>query len=203
MDTFQMNPKAIRADMAFHHPHDKQAFCRMHHVKRIPTGLHTPWPNCTTVQEMSLGTRGYRLQKPGPDHSGTNHSCPVKTQVTLSGKTPMELAMGRRPRDLLDPASRNPEQLTSTPTNQNLLNEEKQKLVVTIHLEVQQREDIRRDLAERMKLVPPDLRTGEHVFYWQEDPSKIEQGGKSGKWLMAPWLLSTQVRPYFRQTQAS
>ena len=122
----------------------------------------------------------------------------------------MELAMGRRPRDLLDPASRNPEQLTSTPTKQNLLNEEKQKLAMTTHLEVQQREDIRRDLAERMKLVPPDLRTGEHVFYWQEDPGKIEQGRKSGKLLMveitalkAPWLLSIQVRPYFRQTQAS
>ena len=38
------------------------------------------------------------------------------TQVTLSGKKPMELAMGRRPRDLMDPASMNQEQLTSTPT---------------------------------------------------------------------------------------
>ena len=35
------------------------------------------------------------------------------TQVTSSGKTPMELAMGRKPRDLLNPASMNPEQLTS------------------------------------------------------------------------------------------
>ena len=38
------------------------------------------------------------------------------------------------------------------------------------HLEVEQREDIRRDLAERMKLVPPDLRPGEDVFHWQEHP---------------------------------
>ena len=45
------------------------------------------------------------------------------TQMTLSGKTPMELAMGRRPRDLLDPVSVNPEQLTSTPTKQDFLNE--------------------------------------------------------------------------------
>ena len=45
------------------------------------------------------------------------------------------------------------------------------------------REDIRRDLAEGMKLVPPDLRVGEQVFYWQEDPSKIQQGLKSGNWL--------------------
>ena len=40
-----MNPKAICADMAFHQPHDMQAFHRMHNVKRLPTGPHTPWPN--------------------------------------------------------------------------------------------------------------------------------------------------------------
>ena len=34
-----------------------------------------------------------------------------------------------------------------------------------------------------MKCAPPDLRIGEKVFYWQEDPSKIQQGRKSGKWL--------------------
>ena len=77
----------------------------------------------------------------------------------------------------------NPEQLTSTPTKQDLFNEEIQKLAVQSHFEVQQREDIRRDLAERMKFVPPDLCAGEHVFHWQEDPSKIQQGRKSGKWL--------------------
>ena len=51
------------------------------------------------------------------------------------------------------------------------------------HLEVQQREDIGRDLAAQMKFVPPDLRAGENVFHWQEDPSKIQHGRKSGKWL--------------------
>ena len=95
----------------------------------------------------------------------------------------MELAMGRKPRDLLGPASMNSEQLTSTPTKQDLLNEEIQKLAMRNHLEVSQREDIHRDLAERMKFVPPDLRAGENVFYRQEDPSKIQQGRKSGKWL--------------------
>ena len=78
------------------------------------------------------------------------------TQVNLSGQTPMELAMGRRPRDLIDPASMSPEKLTSTPTKQDLLNEEIQNLAVKTHLEVQQREDIRRDLAEGMNFVPPD-----------------------------------------------
>ena len=59
----------------------------------------------------------------------------------------MELALGRRPRDLLDPASMNPEQLTSTSTKQDLLNGEIQKLAMRTHLDVQQREDIRQDLA--------------------------------------------------------
>ena len=77
----------------------------------------------------------------------------------------------------------NPEQLTSTPTKQDLVNEEIQKLALKTHLEAQQREDIPRDLAERMKFAPLDLRVRESVFYLQEDPGKIQQGRKSGKWL--------------------
>ena len=50
----------------------------------------------------------------------------------------MELAMGRKPRDLLDPASINPEQLASTPTKQDVINEEIQKLATRTHLEEQQ-----------------------------------------------------------------
>ena len=45
MDTFQKNPKAIRANMTFHHPHDMQAFYRMHNIEWFPAGPHTPWPN--------------------------------------------------------------------------------------------------------------------------------------------------------------
>ena len=77
----------------------------------------------------------------------------------------------------MDPAAMNPEQLTSTPIKQDLLNEVIQKLAMKTHLEVQQREDIRRYLAEWMKIVPPDHRVGESAFYWQEDPSKIQQDG--------------------------
>ena len=54
VDTFQMNPKAICADMAFHQPHDMQAFYRMPDVKRLPTGPQTPWPHrlaCLPNQE--------------------------------------------------------------------------------------------------------------------------------------------------------
>ena len=34
-----------------------------------------------------------------------------------------------------------------------------------------------------MKFVHQYLRPGEKVFYWQEDPSKLQQGRNPGKWL--------------------
>ena len=97
------------------------------------------------------------------------------TQVTVRGKTPMELAMRRKPRNPQDPASMNPEQLTSTPTRQDLLIEEIQKLAMQTHLEVQ-REDIRRDLAERMKFVPPSCRRTRVLLARrsEQDPARTE-----------------------------
>ena len=196
MDTFQMNPKAICADMAFHHPHDMQTFYRMHNIKRFPTGPHTPWSN-----RAEMGVRLLRKflsalvdtasMTFGQDNSVTDHTCAVDAQGSDGEKhtgnsdwqNAMELAMGRRPRDLMDPASMNPEQLTSTPTEQDLLDEEIHMLAMKTQLEVQQREDLRRDPAEGMKFAPPDTRAGEQVFYGQEDPSKIQQGRTSGKWL--------------------
>ena len=198
-----MNPKAICADMAFHLLHDMQAFHRMHDVKRLPTGPHTPWPNrdemgvrlfkkflSALVDTASKNLDQTTLSQITLAQLMRKVATVRNTQVTLSGKTPMELAMGRRPRDLMDPSSMNPEQLTSTPSKQHLLNEEIQKLAMKTHLEVQQREDIRRDLAERTKFVPPDLRVGEQVFYWQEDTSKIQQGRKSEKWLMMMMMMT-------------
>ena len=79
------------------------------------------------------------------------------TQVTFSGKTPLELAFGRRPRDMLDLATMDPQQLTNPPQATDKDNEELQKLAMKTHLEVQQREDIRRDFAEKMRFVPPNL----------------------------------------------
>ena len=171
MNTFQMNPKAICADMAFPHPHDMQAFYRMRNVKRFPTGPNSPWPNraemsvrlfkkflSAIVNTASKNLDQSTLAQITPAQLMRKAATVRNTQVTLCGKTPMELAMERRPRDLMDPASMNPEQLTPTPTKQDLLNEEIQKLAMKTYLEVQQREDFRRDLAEKMKFVPPVLR---------------------------------------------
>ena len=121
--------------MAFHQPPDMQAFCRMHNVEETSdrtadTMAKPSRDGCTIVQEVSLGTRGYSLKKTldqttlaqiTPAQPTRKAATTRNTQVSSSGKTPMEVAMGRRPRDLPDPA----EQLTSTPTKQDLPNEAK------------------------------------------------------------------------------
>ena len=177
MDTFQMNPKVICADMAFHPPHDRQAIYRMHNVKRLPTRPNTPWPNraemCVRLFKKFLSAL-VDIASKNLDQTTLSQITPAQlmrkaarvrnTQVTLSGKRPMESAMGKRPRDFMDPAAMNPEQLTSTPTKQDLLHEEILKLAMMTNLEVRQREDILRDLAERMKCVPPDLRLGKCIL---------------------------------------
>ena len=149
----------------------------MQNVTRLPTGPHAPWPN-----RAEMGVRLFKNFLSGLvdtasknlDQTTLSQITPAQlmrkaatvrnTQVTLSGKTLMELAMGRD-REIMDPASMNPEQLPSTPTKQDLLNEEIQKLAMKTHLEVQQRGDILRDLAERIKFVPPDIRTRKHVCF--------------------------------------
>ena len=53
-----------------------------------------------------------------------------------------------------------------------------------------------------MKFVPPDLQVGESVLYWQEDPTKIQQGRNSGKRLKVeikgPMAVISTSAPIFR-----
>ena len=105
MDPFQMNPKAICADMAFHRPRDMQAFYRMHNVKRVPTGPHTPWPNraevgvrlfkkflSTFVDTASKISDKPILSQITRAHLMRKASMARNTQVTLSGNMLKELA---------------------------------------------------------------------------------------------------------------
>ena len=162
-----MNPKAICADMAFRHPHDMQAFYRMHNVKRISTGPRTPLPN-----RPEMGVRLFKnFLLALVDTASKNLDQTTLVQITpatlmlkaATVKNTLVTLVARRlwswPWDQDQEIS-----WTPTPTKQDLINEEIQKLAMKTHLEVQQREDIRRDLAERMKFVPPGHRAGDRVL---------------------------------------
>ena len=66
-----MNSKMICADMVFHHPHDMQAFCRMHNVKRLLTGPQTLWPN-----RAEMGVRLFKKLLPALVDTASKKSGP-------------------------------------------------------------------------------------------------------------------------------
>ena len=83
----------------------------------------------------------------------------------------MEIAMGRRPTDLVDPAYINPEQLTSTSTKQDLLNEEFQKLATCKHISKSNSEKIVGEILQNeWSSFRPDLRLGERAFLLARSP---------------------------------
>ena len=155
----------------------------------MPSGPHTPWPNRTeTATRLLKGFMKALVQEIEKIEVTTSQlmrkTAAIKnTQISFNGKPPLELAFGRKPRDLLDLATMDPQQLTNRPRAADKDNEELQKLTMKTHLEIQQREDIRRDLAETMWFATPDLVPGEKAYYWQDDSSKIKIGRKSGSWI--------------------
>ena len=101
-----MNSKAICANMAFQHPHDMQAFYRMHNTQRLPTVPHNPWPKraemgvrlfkkffLALVDKASKNLDQTTLAQITPAQLMHKAATVRNTQITLSGKTPMELAM--------------------------------------------------------------------------------------------------------------
>ena len=59
-------------------------------------------------------------------------------QLTISGKTPIEMAFGRRPPDLLDLEGQNPEQLTNDPLEEDKLDRIVRKLALKARIEARQ-----------------------------------------------------------------
>ena len=57
------------------------------------------------------------------------------TQLTISGYSPLEIATGRRPPDLFDVETANPEQLTSEPPEEDISTLALQRLALRAHQE--------------------------------------------------------------------
>ena len=136
MDTYQCNTKSICGNMAFHSPVELKEFYRLHNIRALPTGPHTPWPNRaetgvrlfkkffhTLVEDVAKKQSEGILNEISAFQLMRKAATIRNTQVTSSGKTPLELSFGRKPRDLLDPANMNPQQLTTAMNNQDINNE--------------------------------------------------------------------------------
>ena len=109
-------------------------------------------------------------------------------QLTISGHTPLELAHGRRPPDLLDYQTASPEELTTDPLTTDKIDRLVRKLALQSHIEARQAEDLRLDLAKmfdhQMALSKPET---EFSFGTRTLPrSRTLEGGSVVELLLIP-----------------
>ena len=104
--------------------------------------------------------------------------------VTFGGVTPMELAFGRRPADLMAPENMNPAQLSAeVPTPEKRI-QALRTLAVRKFLEAEQSDDLRKDIASHLSLSDGPYFPGGQNYYWTADKAKIKSDGShSGKWI--------------------
>ena len=72
------------------------------------------------------------------------------SQLMISGRSPLELAFGRKPREIIDVENANPEQLSVEPPLSDVRDQKLQRLALNAHNEARQLLDLRRDLARRL-----------------------------------------------------
>ena len=89
-------------------------------------------------------------------------------------KKPVELAIGRKPRDVVTIEQSSPEQLSVQVSSLAQKDQTLQKLAMRSYLEARQRAYLRRDIAARPLPTEGPFTAGDRVYYWQVDKSKIK-----------------------------
>ena len=180
-------PKAIVGDEAFFSDEFNEYY-KFHGIKALPCGPRTPWPNRAETavrlfkRQWSLMTKSLEEDE---RFNGVTIRQAVKmtvwarnTQLTISGYSPLEVATGRRPPDLFDVETANPEQLSATPPDEDLSTLALQRLALRAHQEARQSADLRHDMARRTMPSDGPYKQGDEVFYWHQDSSKFKDKGK-------------------------
>ena len=99
--------------------------------------------------------------------------------VTYGGVTPLELAFGRRPRDIVTPENSDPAQLTGEPTDVEATAQAVKELAMRACSAARQALDLRRDLAARLNMSEGPFSIGENVYYWNSATNTKAQGDLS------------------------
>ena len=180
-------PKAIVGDEAFFSDEFNEYY-KFHGIKALPCGPRTPWPNRAETA-VRLFKRQWSLMTKSLEEDDRFNGVTIRqavkmtvwarnTQLTISGYSPLEVATGRRPPDLFDVETANPEQLTATPPDEDLSTLALQRLALRAHQEARQSADLRHDMARRTMPSDGPYKQGDEVFYWHQDSSKFKDKGK-------------------------
>ena len=180
-------PRAIVGDEAFFSDEFLEYY-KFHGIKDLPCGPRTPWPNRAETA-VRLFKKQWTIMAMSLEGDERFHGVTIRqtvkmtawarnTQLTISGYSPLEIATGRRPPDLFDVETANPEQLTSEPPEEDVSTLALQRLALRAHQEARQAADLRHDMARRTMPSDGPYKQGDEVFYWHQDSSKFKDKGK-------------------------
>ena len=200
MDTCHSNPKTLCANMAFHSS-GLPDFFRRFASNLFSTGPYTPWPNqkeatirvCkATLFDLcaQLGSSP-ELRQVTVRELVEENCCSEVCHGNLWRKTPVELAFGRRSRDVVTIENSSQEQRTTPETPRDLANQTLKQFPMKSYLEARQRADLRRDIAASLLPSERHFAPRDRVQYWQLKKCKIKQRTMSGRWSKA-WVLSQE-----------
>ena len=152
-------PKAIVGDEAFF----QEDFLTYHITHGAETAVRLfkrQW------QLMSKSLEGDRFKGVTVREAANRTVWARNTQLTVSGYSPLEIATGRRPPDLLDIETSDPAQLSVEPLAEDRTQQELQRLALKAHQEARQAADLRHDMAKRTWPSDGPYNPGGKVFVW-------------------------------------
>ena len=190
-DQYHLQPNSVVADQAFM-TETWEHFYQFLDIRPISLGPNTPWPNRAEaavrllkaqlkimLSSIKAGTAPATLKKV-TYRQLVKAAATVRNQtVTYGGVAPLELAFGRRPADLIQLDVATPTQLTNR-NEEELTAIQIKQLSKQAFQEARRSEDIRRDLAQNLRMSSKPLQVKDKVFYWQEDKSKIRSDERKG-----------------------
>ena len=149
-DLYQLSPKYIVGDQGFSGT-ELEAFYNRKGIRFIALGPQTPWPNRAEAavrlfkQQVRLTLDGVRADpKCNPFTFGMllrMASLTRNSMVTFGGVTPLEMAFGRRPPDIIGVDNADPAQLTAEVPRSEVSIEATRKIAMKAYLEARQSED--------------------------------------------------------------
>ena len=197
-ESYQLMPKYIVADMAFM-GQEMESFYNGKNINPIALGPSTLWPNRAEAGVRLLKQQVKLMLKTIGDTPSLKdvtyrqllrQACLARnSMVTFGGVSPIEMAFGRRPADVVGPDMQSRGELTAGAPEAAA--HALRHLATKSYLEARQSADIRQDIASRLRFSDGPFVPGDKIYYWTEDKSMIKSDGShGGKWIKGKVLTA-------------
>ena len=157
VDQYQLQPKYVVADQAFMTP-EWERICQILNIRPVSLGPMTPWPNLFKKQVKVVLQSIHDRSAPASLHAVSYRqllreaALARNTSIIYGGVTPLELAFGRRPADIVQLDTALPSQLSHDPRPDEDTTIQLRDLARKSYIEARQSEDVRRDLAGQFRM---------------------------------------------------